>query len=184
MKIYLLRHEKRYLDSNNFDVDLTPDGFKCSKKLADILEELNIDIVYSSPYKRVIQTIEPYLIKSNKKINIEYGLYESLTNDTDESNIRKINTDLYGYNYINKYYKSFIDINYLEPGENYEEIKFRSRNFVRNLQSNDFLINKNILIVTHMSIINGILDRKEDAPYAMGDLVLFFENGYLTNSIK
>ena len=41
MKIYLLRHEKRY-DSRHFDTSLTEAGLEDAKKLSEILSKLDI----------------------------------------------------------------------------------------------------------------------------------------------
>jgi broad specificity phosphatase PhoE len=182
MKIYLLRHEQRY-DNRGFDTDLTKEGFKNAEKISTTLEKLDIDYIFVSPYKRVMQTIEPYLKKNDQKVNPEYGIYESLHLDDSDINIRHINEELYGYQYMNKYYKCCVDKSNLNPGETYTDIIRRTQIFMKKLMSNKDLSNKNILIVCHLSIINGILDRSENSTFNMGKLVLFYNNGYLTNDI-
>ena len=183
MKIYLLRHEKRF-NNRNFNTDLTNEGMKDANNLVTILEGLDLDHIFVSPYKRVIQTIEPYLKKNNKKVNPEYGIYESLHLDDSNVNIRDINNDLYGYEYMNKDYKQCVSKKELNHGESYLDIKNRSGKFIKNLISNNNLVDNNILIVCHLSVINAILDRKESCNYEMGKIVLFYDNGYITNDLN
>ena len=76
MELYLLRHEKRY-SSPAFYTSLTEAGLRNSIKLAGSLQKYNFDEIYCSPFLRTVQTIFPYLKKNNKKINVEYSLYES-----------------------------------------------------------------------------------------------------------
>ena len=62
MKIYLLRHEDRTQDATFFS-PLTKQGLENSVKLIKDLEKSNINIVYSSPFIRTLQTIHPYVKK-------------------------------------------------------------------------------------------------------------------------
>jgi phosphohistidine phosphatase SixA len=80
MKLILLRHEERGIDVG-FNSNLTEKGIinSCTV-LPDKLNALKIDIIFSSPFIRTLQTIYPYSNLYNKKINIEYGLYEYLHN--------------------------------------------------------------------------------------------------------
>ena len=62
LRIYVLRHEKRPVDDPTFDVSLTDEGLEDAEELVcEELNELGVNAVYSSPYKRVLQTVEPYL---------------------------------------------------------------------------------------------------------------------------
>ena len=51
MKIYLLRHEKRF-DNRNFDTDLTNEGMISAENLVKKLESLDLDDIFISPYKK------------------------------------------------------------------------------------------------------------------------------------
>ena len=182
MKIYLLRHEKRF-SSRYFDTDLTPEGKQDADKLVTTLEELNLEYIFISPYKRVVQTIEPYLLKNNLMVNPEYGIYESLHLDDTNVNIRDIDDKLFGYQYMNSKYVSSVSKDSLQIGESYSDIKNRSNVFLKSLLNNKELDGKNILLVCHLSVINAILNRNEHADFDMGKIVLFYDNGYLTNNI-
>lgn len=170
MKIFILRHEKRY-DNRNYDTSLTDKGFEDAMVTSENLKNLDIDVIFTSPYRRVIQTIEPYLKSSGKKINIDFSLIESLMHDLNDDNIRNINEYTYGYQYINTNYKSFLALSDLIVEEDYNNIKKRSMNFLNFIKNNKELKDKNILIVTHKAVINAFLDYDyEDDNYEMGKL--------------
>jgi broad specificity phosphatase PhoE len=56
MKIYILRHEKRPADCSFF-VPLSEEGLKDSIKLVPRLKKCNINLIFSSPFIRTLQTI-------------------------------------------------------------------------------------------------------------------------------
>ncbi len=84
IRILLLRHEERNLADPRFFTPLTEKGIENSNQLIPILtkydETYKIDHIYVSPFLRTMQTIYPYATEGNKKINMEYGLYEYLHN--------------------------------------------------------------------------------------------------------
>ena len=75
MKIYILRHEDRTMDATFFS-PLTEKGLENSIELIDDLKDEKIDIIYSSPFIRTLQTIYPYSKEKNIKINLEYSIAE------------------------------------------------------------------------------------------------------------
>ena len=176
MKIYILRHEKRD-EKIDFFTSLNSEGIENSKVLADCLMKLNIDEIYCSPYKRIIQTIEPYLKKSNKKINIENSLYECLTNNKDKRNIIDSSKSIiYGSNYINKNYNSFLYIDEVILGENYDYIKKRTTEFLKSLINNIKNKDKNILLVSHMTPINALTGRDCHDNYRQGMVTKIYDS--------
>ena len=181
MKLILLRHEERYSDIGFFS-NLTDNGVINSCLLANELIKYDIDIVFSSPFIRTLQTIYPYMVKNNytKKINCEYGLYEYIHNpyfmlgnwyytidnieDNDLKSIININYD----SVVNK-----SDFNILESEV---DIEIRIRKFFNYLFAT--FPNKNILIVSHRGVINKIKDiyiKKTDMEdeFPMGHLEVF-----------
>ena len=154
MKIYVLRHELR-TDSPLFFTSLTQEGFNNSEKLKSTLHDIDFDIIYSSPFLRTIQTVLPYCKKYNKKLSIEYSLYEC-TNDQrfNNDNYHQSYNDLKKYipnidDYINPVYYPLIDkISYPETRDIYRKRLFNFSEFVINKYQNS---NKTILFVTHMS---------------------------------
>lgn len=161
MKIILLRHEDRE-DYPGFYSNLTEKGFNNSIKLIKKLNKLDIDIIYSSPYLRTLQTIYPFAVYSKKKVNVEFALSEYRHNpyfiienqvydlsDIEDENLLSI---------VNKRYNSVFkieDFNYilLEFEYNLEE---RIKIFMDKLINNKKYKSKTILLVSHKGVINMI----------------------------
>jgi 2,3-bisphosphoglycerate-dependent phosphoglycerate mutase len=69
-KVYFIRHAKPDLSVKEDMIrPLSFEGMEKSKELVKLFSEIQIDVIYSSPYKRSIQTIEP--IAENKGMIIE-----------------------------------------------------------------------------------------------------------------
>jgi len=175
MKIFILRHEERDSD-HSFDAPLNSSGLSRRHNLTNAINNLCINRVFSSPYKRTIQTVEPYLEMKNMKINLEYSLYESLTNDTNDNNIRELDENIYSHNRVNHNYYTFLKKRDLNYGETYEDIKIRMNNFIEHLCDTDEFKNDNILLVTHMTPINSILNRQPMSIYNQGVVSLIYDN--------
>jgi len=175
MKIYILRHEKRY-DSHDYDTSLTEEGLSNANKLKDVLKKLDLDIIFSSPYKRTIQTVEPFLKESKKKIHIDYALNESLYMDNCKKNIRPITKDMYGYDYINTDYTPVVNYTILDCKESRQTLCDRIKKFYKTVIHSSQLKDKNILVVSHMSPINCFLDRKIMTFYPQGGVSLIYDD--------
>lgn len=179
MKLILLRHEERGINIDFFS-ELTENGIKKSFLLSDILNQYNIDIIFSSPFIRTLQTIYPFCIKYNKKVNIEYGLYEYLHNPLFfvmkwYYTINDIK-DKYLKNIINTNYESCIDLDNLYVLEDEENLEKRIIIFINTLKTKYH--NKTILLVTHKGIINKIKDiyvtkTGMDDTFEMGSLEVY-----------
>ena len=50
MKLYLLRHEKRSLRDPTFHSPLLQNGLRDAEKLKYLLDDLNINLIFSSPF--------------------------------------------------------------------------------------------------------------------------------------
>lgn len=58
--IYLVRHAEKEVSSDNpKDPNLTPCGLQRSKSIAEFLDKVDLDMVYSTNYKRTMQTADP-----------------------------------------------------------------------------------------------------------------------------
>ena len=75
MKLYILRHEDRTMDLTFFS-PLTKNGLEKSVDLIKYLDKEQINVVYSSPYIRTLQTIYPYVKKQDLKIKLDYSIVE------------------------------------------------------------------------------------------------------------
>lgn len=147
-KIFMLRHEERGQD-RSFTSSLTKLGyFKSEYIICPKLESLNIKTIYSSPLARTLQTISPFCEKTGYKVNIEWSLVESIpinpTISDKFSNI--INSE---YSSVSKYSSEIIEFN---------ELKERVRNFIMSVKH--IVQSENILLVTHMPVINALLSCK------------------------
>jgi len=64
-KLYLVRHakagERRLWDGDDRDRPLSPKGWKQAELLASRLASLDVSALYSSPYVRCVQTVQPYV---------------------------------------------------------------------------------------------------------------------------
>ena len=180
MRVILLRHEERGVDVG-FNSNLTEIGIiNACNLLPDKLNELNIDIIFSSPFIRTLQTIYPYSNLYNKSVNIEYGLYEYLhnpyfllgnwyytINDINDGDLRSI---------INYNYESVIKKNDFSVLEDEEDLEKRIKKFFEYLKRNFY--NQSVLIVTHKGVINKIKDvymRRTDMDenFSMGSIEEF-----------
>jgi len=80
-RLLLVRHgevEARYHHKfgGTIDMNLSPNGKRQAKVLADYLRGKTIDAIYASPMKRVQQTLAPTLKQSGLKQTIYRGLHE------------------------------------------------------------------------------------------------------------
>ena len=181
MIIYIVRHELRY-HCPTFFTSLTNEGKNNAEKLVKQLNEIDFDIIYSSPFLRTIQTVLPYCKKYDKKLNLEYSLYEC-TNDKrfNKDNYHQTWTSLKAYipdieNYINHNYYSLIDkIVFPETRDCYINRLFT---FVEKIINKYKNTNKKILFVTHMSPVIELLKiyrRQLHKFYKEGKLTLLYD---------
>ena len=189
MKIYILRHENRTQDCSFFS-PLTELGLFNSNKLVSLLNELKIDIIYSSPFIRTLQTIKPYILYSKKNINIEYGLSEIHHNDIIAKKAVGIILPEYiakSFNY-NCNYISIINHTDIKYPEKYSDIIIRIKKILYNLIKKYYNTNINILLVTHQSLCSAILeivnkyniiDTHVIHNYPKGKLSLVYDNNWV-----
>lgn len=72
---YLVRHAEA-IYSQDENRPLSREGRQCAERVADILVEYPIDLIYSSPYARARETISPLSKQLNIPIHIEPDLRE------------------------------------------------------------------------------------------------------------
>jgi broad specificity phosphatase PhoE len=158
MKIFILRHEDRTMDGTFFS-PLTQDGLNNSIKLIDILNKNSIDLIYSSPFIRTLQTVYPYAKYKNLKINIEHSLSEIQHPHLIPVKSYSINLPIYiaeQFNY-NPNYTSLLDPQYHNYPEDDKSVINRVKKFITKLMSDMLDTNYNILIVSHQIVCNSIL---------------------------
>jgi broad specificity phosphatase PhoE len=101
MKLIIVRHGQSIANSKGItqgnkdewiDTSLTKKGLEQARKVAERLNEEDIDIIYSSDLKRAKQTAEEINKFHKVKIKLEPRLRDKLNNEDKEDFIAKINS--------------------------------------------------------------------------------------------
>lgn len=162
MRIYFLRHEDRY-KSISFFTPLNLNGKKNSLKLNYDLNSLKITKIFSSPFLRTLQTIEPFIKKSKLKVNLENSLRETniISGIAEKESKMTLPEELYKQFNIDKSYKSFLKSNEIVYPEGKINVKKRFNNFLKNLIKKYNKSNENILLVSHAGLIEEYIRKLE-----------------------
>lgn len=76
--LYFVRHAHSVYTPNELERPLSERGFADSQTVTTLLKRENIDYVYSSPYKRAVQTIKGLAKHIDKEIQIKNGFKERI----------------------------------------------------------------------------------------------------------
>lgn len=123
------------------DVHLTKKGIEQAKKIAKMVEAVEIDIIFVSELKRTNQTAE--IIKANRNISTEV-----------DSRLNDVRTGFEDQHYL-VYHDALDSVDNrwtirFNDGESQEDLKKRVENFIRDLKKEKYQV---VLIVTSMVII-------------------------------
>lgn len=161
MVLYLLRHEVRRADNLYFNANLTSIGkYNSNVKLFNKLNNLQIDELYSSPYKRTLETVNMFSITKKIPIKIDWALSEYLS-DNDKINYSKkeypnkeTQLSIHKNYYLDTEYIPTTELEYITT-YNEKEIDFHKRidNFILFLSTK---MDENILVVTHGNVCSRI----------------------------
>lgn len=162
MRIYFLRHEDRY-KSISFFTPLNLNGKKNSLKLNYDLNSLKITKIFSSPFLRTLQTIEPFIKKSKLKVNLENSLRETniISGIAEKESKMTLPEELYKQFNIDKSYNSFLKSNEIVYPEGKINVKKRFNNFLKNLIKKYNKSDENILLVSHAGLIEEYIRKLE-----------------------
>jgi 2,3-bisphosphoglycerate-dependent phosphoglycerate mutase len=145
-KIYFIRHAKPdFSIKSDLQRPLSIEGIEGSNELIETFKEIKIDRIFSSPFKRALQTIEP--ISKDKNIRIEI---------IDDFRERKIcnnwinNFDEYSKNQWNDFSYKLID------GESLIEVQERNINSLEKILIGN--MGKTIIIGTHGTALSTIIN--------------------------
>ncbi len=190
MKIYFLRHEEREKNDVLFRSTLNERGReRANESLKNFLGFLKPDEIYCSPFIRAMQTITPYM-KDFRKVdtfNVEYGIAETIHHQLFSNKLNqdfKHNENDYRMFPINRSYKSIFPPDQLKYFEDESKLRERVKVFARHLVRDKFNTKKNILICSHRSTLNMLINvfhnqnRIMEEDIDMGKVTVF-ENGKL-----
>lgn len=178
MKIYLTRHgetewnlEKRMHGHKN--ANLTQRGIEEAKKLGKSLEEIEFDIIYSSPIQRAIDTAE--YIRGDKKTKIiTHENLKELNFGKWEGMLEKDCSEKYPDQFHNIWYKPEI-FEPVEGGERLQELMNRIETwFYEMIKNTEY---ENVLIVTH-----GVVNRAFYTVLKKNSIERFWEEPYILNT--
>ena len=110
MNIYPIRHAQSQPSAKLPDSEwpLSPVGLDQAENLSDLLVPLGIEVLFSSPYSRCLQTIQPF---ANR-----VGLEVEVGNDLRERTVVKEFADNFGDNFNEIWRQSWDDFNFALPG--------------------------------------------------------------------
>ncbi len=145
MKIYLVRHaQAEWWKAPDENRPLTKKGFEDAEQLSEILKSHPIDAIYSSPYTRARQTIEPTARRLGLEIHIKDDLRE-----------RKLG-DIGNEDFAAAVEKTWKNPDFAYPnGETNSAARKRAVNSVHQLRAKH--PNENIALASHGNIIALIL---------------------------
>lgn len=174
--IYLIRHaEPNYNNHQDDERELTAKGLQDCQLLLDYFKDISIDRIYSSPFKRTLQTIDELAKEKNLPIQIKENFRE-----------RKID-DVWIDDFNTFSQRQWQDFNYkLAKGESLQEVQDRN---IQQLQEILKEQETSITISSHGTAISTILNYYDhqfafDNFQAIKQLMPFlatlsFENGKL-----
>ena len=178
MKIYLTRHGetewnlmKRMHGHKN--ANLTQKGIEEAKKLGESLEDIEFDIIYSSPIQRAVDTSKYIRGNKNTKIITEDSLKE-LNFGKWEGMFEKDCSEKYPEQFNNLWYKPEI-FEPVEGGERLQELMKRVEIWFNEIiKKSEY---ENILIVTH-----GVVNRAFYTVLKNNPIERFWEKPYILNT--
>ena len=143
--IYFVRHAKPdFTIKDDASRPLTKEGKKGAIIVRDFLIEKEIDLIYSSPYKRTLDTVEPLSDKVNKEIILIDGFRE-----------RAVGRWVEDFNEFARNQWNDFDFK-LENGESLNEVQSRNINALNKVL--DESSGKNIVIGTHGTALSTIIN--------------------------
>ena len=179
--IYLLRHEQRE-SSPRFMSSLTPTGFAKLPALYQKLQDLNIQVIYSSPFLRTLQTIYKFAKYNHLKIRVEYALYEhyNIPSRYMKYSVHRLLIDYpYLFEVIEPCYTSFIKYDQLDLKETLRQKTYRIKSFMDHLLHTEAVEAaasvppRNILIVTHRDVIDTLMNIDDQNIVQPGNLIKY-----------
>lgn len=176
-----MRHERRNLQNCDFFTPLTSVGKHNAKvKIFNNFDKIHLDEIYSSPYKRALDTVSTLSEVNNIPIRIDYGLAEFIDDISVSDKLVWPSVT----QQLELHSKYIIDTGYISTSTNeyidtYSESESsfikRIDNFINYISTKT---NKNILIVTHQTPADRLIFKYTGSSYnlEMGEYVKIMNN--------
>jgi 2,3-bisphosphoglycerate-dependent phosphoglycerate mutase len=166
MKIFAVRHCKA--EGQERTAALTTEGMEQAQKLVPFLDQFEFDAVFSSPFKRALDTIKPY------------AAYKSCHILTDERLTERILSAENHPDWLSMLERTYKDEHLKYPGgESSFEAKERIRTFLADAEANSY---SNLLVVTHGNLLS-LLINMFDSSFGFGEWKLLSNpDVYLINT--
>ena len=144
-EIYFVRHSISDLSvKDDLSRPLTKEGLIKAEELLTIFDKIHIDLIFSSPYKRTVDTVEPIALNKKLDIKIEEDFRE-----------RKIDGWIENFNEYSK--KQWEDFGYKSgKGESLSEVQSRNIKALEKILADN--TDKRIIIGTHGTALSTILN--------------------------
>jgi broad specificity phosphatase PhoE len=149
MILYFVRHGQTVDNLNMVFPDkfteLTENGKKEAKELKEYIKDINFDAIYSSPFRRTVQTTEiltdKNYIKDNRLIDVNTGNLEGKSIEEISKNDKL-------------WYSAFQDSNNNRYNvELFDNVKKRLNNFINDIKDNGY---ERVLVVTHLEPVRAM----------------------------
>ncbi|WP_347548706.1 histidine phosphatase family protein [Pseudalkalibacillus hwajinpoensis] len=87
-EVYLVRHAHSIYNSDEYGRGLSEEGREDQKRLTELMKNIHVDVILSSPYKRAIQTVEGIAKHINKPVQTIAGFKERALADGPVENFQ------------------------------------------------------------------------------------------------
>lgn len=137
MEIYIMRHgttdwnvQKKI--QGNTDIPLNKEGILLADKSGENLKNTDFDVIYTSPLKRAYRTAQGIrgdrteipIIKDNRLIEMNFGIYEGKTSEERE---------IISNNSFSNFFKAPEKFVPGEGGESFDDLLKRTKDFLQNM---------------------------------------------------
>jgi len=142
MKMYVMRHEVRDPVDVSFTSGLVPEGQERAGQLVQTLKDLGVTHVYSSPYLRCLQTVQPFMSANENSmeqiktlapgVRVDYCLCEQKSKECPE--VHPVPSDWYEEMCLDPTYESLLPPETLQAQEGHEgsqDLHLRTANFIK-----------------------------------------------------
>ena len=116
---YFIRHaEKDTLNPDNEDPELTETGVERARKWAEVFRDIEFDLIFSSKYKRTLNTAKPIAASQDKEIN--FFNTEKLNDEDFQQKTKGKTVLVVGHSNLNPEF-----VNYIIQEKKYEDLDER-----------------------------------------------------------